>query len=335
LSGAGVNTSTYCRRRGHNSLRDGIVFEMDEHLRALLHALLEADPDTTLDDNSRQAVMYAMLGLHPSEHTAALCRFAQSIESEFKRSHLLHKLASHSAQHIQFDLAEQIARCIPEPYWRFSALNAVAAELLRRDREAASINVRNTRLHEWAIRLLEEIERGLPSIPEDDGDRATVLWRAGLSLIDAGKLEWAEDLASTESYCPENTEVLLNCAKVRASRDQSHRAVELAKTVGRLAATGTGQEINRTYDLADVAQLMFNCGAKDEARKYLEEAARFAFASQEAHDIDGCKSMVAIAIKCAKQGHVELAQKTANKITQPARRQYALQEIAKLTECRP
>jgi hypothetical protein len=64
--------------------------------------------------------------------------------------------------------------------------------------------------------------------------------------------------------------------------------------------------------------------AKDEARKYLEEAARFAFASQEA-----------IAIKCAKQGHVELAQKTANKITQPARRQYALQEIAKLTECRP
>lgn len=34
--------------------------------------------------------------------------------------------------------------------------------------------------------------------PEDDVDRATVLWRAGLSLIDAGKLEWAEDLATTE-----------------------------------------------------------------------------------------------------------------------------------------
>lgn len=248
---------------------------MDEHLQELLRAVLEADPDTTLDDNGRQAVMYAMLGLHPSEHVAALWRFAQSIESEFKRSVLLHNLARHSAQHLHLDLAEKIARSIPKPYWHFSALNEVAKELLRRDREFASINVRNTSTyHEWALRLLSEIEKELPSIPEDDGDRAAVLWSAGLSLIDAGKLEWAENLVPTETYCPENTEVLLRSAKARASRNEALRAIQLATAVGNLACTGTGQDTNRACDLEDVAKLLFGCGAKDEARKYLEEAAR-------------------------------------------------------------
>lgn len=65
-------------------------------------------------------------------------------------------------------------------------------------------------------------------------------------------------------------------------------------------------------------KLLFGCGAKDEARKYLEEAARFAFASQEAHDIDGCKCLAAIAIEFAKQGHTELAQKTASMVTASA-----------------
>jgi hypothetical protein len=306
---------------------------MDEHLLELLRAVLEADPDTTLDDDGRRAVMYSMLGLHTSEHVVALWKFAQSIESDFKRSALLYNLADRSAQHFRFELAEKIARSIPEAYWRFNALNKVASELLRRDREFASISVRNaSEFKDWALRLLSEIERALPSIPEDDGDRATVLWRAGLSLIDAGKLEWAENLASTETYCPENSEVLLRCANAYLSCNEVHLAVRLASSVGKLAITGSGQDKNRAYDLMDVSRIMFACAAKDEARKYLEEAGGFAFASQEEHDIDGCKCMGAVAIEFAKQGHNELALKTASKITQPARQRYALEEIAKLTE---
>lgn len=156
---------------------------MDEHLQELLRAMLEADPDTTLDDNGRQAVRHAMLGLHPSDHVAALRRFAQSIESEFKRSVLLHNLARHFAPHLHLDLAEKIARSIRKPYWRFRALNEVAGELLRRDREFASNNVRK--------RLPSEIEKELPSIPQDDGDRAAVLWGAGGVFLCALVSDWS------------------------------------------------------------------------------------------------------------------------------------------------
>jgi hypothetical protein len=300
---------------------------MDEHFRDLLRALLEKDPDAALEDNDRQAVMYAMLALHPSEHIAAIWRFGQSIADEFKRSYLFNHLVRHSAQCLEFDLAEGIARSIPTPYWRFAALNKVAAELLRRDGEFGSIGARNSGFHERALRLLREIEQSLSLIPDDDDDRATLLWGIGLSLVNAGKLEWAEDLASTANYCPENTEVLLRCAKTRASRDQTHHAVRLARTVGRLASTGTGQLTNRAFDLEDAAELIFDSGGKEEARRLLEEAARFALASQ-AQDIDGCKCVGAIAIAFAKQGHIDLAQETANMITQPARRDYALQKVA-------
>jgi hypothetical protein len=52
---------------------------------------------------------------------------------------LLHKLAINSAQRLEFDFAEQTARTIPILYWRFSALNQIAAELFRRDHEVSNI----------------------------------------------------------------------------------------------------------------------------------------------------------------------------------------------------
>jgi len=311
---------------------------MDEHLRELLRAMLEADPDTNLDDDARQAMMYAMLALHSGEKISAIWKFAQSIENEFKRSHLLYNLVDRSAQHLQFDLAEKIARSIPEPYWRFDALNKIASELLRRDRESAPARafgsnklVPAAQYEDQALLLLSEIEKALPSIPEDDGDRASVLWSAGLSLVSAGKLEWAENLASTETYCPENTEVLLRCADAWISRGEIHRALQLASTVGKLASTGTGQDINRAYDLIHAAKILFNDGLIEEARNCLEQAAGFALPVQ-GNDIDGSKCTGAIAVEFARQGNTELAHRTAKMITQPARQEYALQQIAKLTE---
>jgi hypothetical protein len=308
---------------------------MDKQLRELLRTVLEADPDATLDDDGRRAVMYAMLGLHTREHIVALWEFAQSIEDAFKRSYLLHNLADRAAQYLNFDLSEKIARSITEPYWRLSAMNRVASELLRRDRESANINVGNkSGFRDLALRLLSEVEKELPGVPEDDGDRATVLWGAGLSLVDAGKLEWAENLAATDTYCSENTEVLLRSAKARAARDESVQAAQLALTVGKLASTGSGQETNRAYDLRDVAALLYGWGAKDDACKYLKEAARFAFASQQGHDIEGCKTLAAIAIEFAKEGQFELARDTANLVTQPARQKYALDEIENLAKAK-
>ncbi len=270
--------------------------------------------------------MYALLALHPAENFEAICEFAQSIDSDFKRSHLLYKLVALCAERtIEFDRAERIARSIPIPYWRFDALNKIASELLRRDREFQRITGRNREYHERALRLLSEIEQGLPLVAEDD--RASVLWSAGLSLVGAGKLEWAEDLVSTSNYCPENTEVLLRIAAAHISRGQINRALQLAQKVGELATTGAGNLTNRAFDLEEVAELFYAHDEKDRSRQWLEQAAKFAHASQEANDIDGCKCLGAIAIAFAKQGLLDEAKRTANLISQPARREYALQKI--------
>jgi hypothetical protein len=58
---------------------------MDQYLRELLLAILESDPEKSLDDAQREALMYAMLALHPPEHLPAIAKFADSIISEFKR----------------------------------------------------------------------------------------------------------------------------------------------------------------------------------------------------------------------------------------------------------
>lgn len=117
--------------------QDGIFLSpLDQHLRNLLCSVLEADPEAPINDDGRRAVLYAMLGLHPTENFPAIFEFANSISDDFKRSYLLHNLAIHSAQRIiLFYFAEQLARTIPVPYWKLSGLNHVAAEILRRGRE--------------------------------------------------------------------------------------------------------------------------------------------------------------------------------------------------------
>ncbi len=274
-----------------------------------------------------------MLAMHPQEQIAALWRFTSSIKNEFKRSHLLHKLVEQTAKRaIEHDLAERIAKSIPDAYWRFSALNEVAAALLERARQFdAPAPKTGSELRERGLRLLQEVEKGLVSIPEDDGDRATVLWSAGLSLVGEGKLEWAESLATTTKYCPENTEVFLRSAKARLALGQTTRAIELARTVADLARAGSGDLTNRAFDLEDVSDLLFECGAMKDAQDCLDAAAETAFASQEAHDIDGSKCLVAIAVAFAKRGHLDKARKAADRISQPARREHALKKIAEMS----
>ena len=306
---------------------------MDEDLKTLLTSLLGADPDVPVDDAGREGVIYAMLGIHSKEQLVALWRFTSSIKNEFKRSHMLHKLVEQTAKRaIEHDLAERIARSIPDAYWRFSALNNVAAALLERARQFdAPAPKTGSELRERGLRLLQDVEKGLVSIPEDDGDRATVLWSAGLSLVGAGKLEWAESLATTTKYCPENTEVFLRSAKARLALGQTTRAIELARAVADLARAGSGNLTNRAFDLEDASEILFDCSAIEDAQECLDAAAEIAFASQEAHDIDGAKCLVAIAVALGKQGHLDKARETANKITQPARREHALKKIAELT----
>jgi len=305
---------------------------MDEDLKTLLASLLAADPDAPLDDAGRERVIYAMLALQPREHIVALWTFASSIKNEFKRSHLLHKLVELTAKRaIEHDLAEQIAKSIPDAYWRFSALNKVAAELLKRASQYEEFSPEaSSELRERGLSLLQEVEEGLVSIPEDDGDRATVLWSAGLSLVGAGKLEWAETLASTTKYCAENTEVLLRSAKARITLGQIVRAAEIVRIVIELASAGNDEPIKRAFDLKSASELLFDCGAFEDARKCLEQASELAITSQEA-DIDGCKCMVAIAVAFARQGHSEQARSAANKIPQLARREYALKKISELS----
>lgn len=173
--------------------------------------------------------------------------------------------------------------------------------------------------------------RAFPPFPRKTASGETYFGEAGLSLIDSGKLEWAESLATCTDYCTENTDVLLRSAKARASRGQTHQAIRLARTVAELASKGSGEETNRAFDLANLGELIFEFGDKDEARKYLEEAVKFAVASQEAHDIDGSKCLGAVAIAFAKHGYLELAREAAKKITQPARREYAVRKIEELS----
>ena len=75
---------------------------------------MKKNPEDTLDDEGRQAVVYAMLGMQGRENLTAVWKFANSIENDFKRSHLLNKLAAHaSAGILNLDLTENIARSMP------------------------------------------------------------------------------------------------------------------------------------------------------------------------------------------------------------------------------
>lgn len=304
---------------------------MDQDLAELLRTILRADPEQTLDDDKRQAIVYAMLGLHEPEFVDVLWKFTQSVQNDAKRSHLLRGLVRRSAESpTQLERAERIARSIPDTFSRFSALNDIVSQLLRLHREFSRVSpVAAAGYYEKALTLLKEVQEGLPSIPEDDGERVSVLWRAGLSLVDAGKLDWAEALVVTDTYHSEHVEVLLSCARARLAQGAIAEALRLAEKAGGLSVTGLNDHKEGAYDLRSVSQLMFEAGKETQARPFLRAAAEHALAGQEELDIDGSKCLAAVSIEFAKQGYLEQAIETANKVTQPARRNYALQEIAK------
>lgn len=302
---------------------------MDEELKTLLASLTGSAPEAALDDESRQTIVYAMLGLHSREHIVAIWKFAGSITDEFTRSHLLHKLVRLTAERaIDHDLAEQIARSIPHPYWKFDSLNKIADELLKRSREVKHLNAKTSEeIQDRGLRLLREVEAALPLVPEDD--YASIIWSVGLSLVRAGKLEWAESLASTAQYCPENTEILLRSGEARMALGQAAQAANLARTVAELAGKSSDNAVNRGFDLIAASELAFRCGERDAAISYLERATEIVEPMQ-GHDIDGCKCLVAVAIAFAKQGCSDRARNVAQRVTQPARRERALHEIAEL-----
>jgi tetratricopeptide (TPR) repeat protein len=301
---------------------------MDQPLEDLLRSILGTDPHGELDDKAREAVMRATLALSPEETFRAVWKFLASIRDDFTRSHWLQKLASQMAARLEFNLAEQIARSIPLAfaYWRFHALATTASELLRLQRR---VPVTNYDWRDRAFRLIREIEKYIPEL--SDEDRPNIIWQLGLDLVKAGELNWAEQIAASDEYCPENTWVLLEAAKAHAALGQPDRAREIARRVAQLACCGNDFLSHRAFDLEDVGELIGGLGDLNEAVRHLQDATRLALEAQHTHDIDGSKCLLGVAITLAKLGQVGMAREAAEKITQPRRREDALRKIDELS----
>jgi tetratricopeptide (TPR) repeat protein len=297
---------------------------MDRHLEEFLRSVIGSDPNDDLDDKKREAVINAALGMLSAEKLRAVWDFAASISDEAIRSHVLHKLVPRLSLGFNFKLAKQVADSIPLPYWRFSAVTSIASDLLTRDRGTSGTN---SGFREEAIQLIREVDQNLHLVPEQDGDRASIVWSAGLTLVDAGELDWAEKLAECSTYCSENTGVLLRVAKARSSRGDRDRARQIIRKVADLASSGEEYLTNRAIDLKDAGELAAELGEKAQARRHLDDAIALALKSQEVHDIDGAKIVGIVALSLAKLGEIDAGIEAASKITQPARREQALQRI--------
>jgi len=301
---------------------------MDPHLEELLRSIIGADPSVVLDDEKRKAITYAMLGMQSAANLEAVFGFVSSIQDEAKRSILLHALVPRFASVLQHKRAKEIADSIPVPYWRWTSVINIASDLLERDRATGGPN---TGFRREAIELIREAEQSLPLVAEEDGDRATIVWRAGLALVKAGELDWAEALAESSTYCAEHTEVLLRIAKDRASRGEAERARKILHRVANLARSGENDLTNRAFDLQEAGELAAELGEEASGRQYLDAALAIALKSQ-GQDIDGAKCVGAIALSLAKQGSIEVAREAAGKITQRIRRERTLQSILEMSQ---
>jgi tetratricopeptide (TPR) repeat protein len=297
---------------------------VDSHLEKLLSSIIGSDPNEELDDKKREAIMSAVLGMLSAERWEAVWQFAGSISDEFKRSHLLHKLVPRLTTGFQFTLAKQVADSIPLPYWRLSAVTTIASDLLKRDRASSGVN---PSFRQEALQLIRGVEENIHLVADEDGDRASIVWEAGLTLVEAGELDWAERIAECRRYCPENAEVLLRVAKAYASRGKNNEARRILSRIADLVSSAEGSLTNRAFDLLHVSELVAELGDKLQARQYLDVALQLALDSDAAHDIDGHKCVAAIAIILAKEGDVDAARDAANRITLPSRREDALQRI--------
>jgi tetratricopeptide (TPR) repeat protein len=300
---------------------------MDRDLEELLSAIIGSDPHSELDDKKRESLVFTMLGMVSTEKLEALCRFCDSISSIDIRSSLLNKVAT-KVPAIDSRRARKIADSIPLPYWRLSAMIDIASQLLQFDRRAGK--TRST-FSEDAFNIIREVEISIPHIPEEDGDRATIVWQAGHVLVENGELDWAEKLAACDDYCPDRIDVLLRIARLRASETENTRALQIARHVADLACRSTDerQAISRAYDLGSVAEILYGLGERAAARQYLDTALQLAVPNQH-NDTDGVKCVAGLAISLAQQGDFDAAHKVANEITIAGRRDYALEKINEL-----
>jgi len=300
---------------------------MDRHLEQLLRSIIGSDPNGDLDDKQREAIMYTALGMLSDEKCHAVWIFAGSISDEIMRSHLLHKLVP-KIHVLSSGLVKRVADSIPEPYWRYSAFINIASRLLEFDRAAA--NRTDPRFRQEAFELIREAEQNIPLVAEDD--RSSIVWEAGLTLVKAGELDWAEKIAECNAYCPENAEVLLRVAKARAAKGENDHALQIARKVAELTIAGREQDLtNRAFDLLDVSEFVAELGEAAEAQRHLDSALRLAIISDSAGDIDAHKCIRAIALTIARQGDLPAARDVASKIRLPALRDYALQSISGAT----
>lgn len=298
---------------------------MDRPLEDLLRALIDSDPHADLEDKQRETIVYALLGMTSEEKFEAIWRFANSISDEFMRSHLLHKLVQRLPIPPFFRIAKRVADSIPIPYWRYSAVIHVASGLLK---WSQACRTTNTELHNEALEFIREAEVNIPVVNKDD--RSSIIWEAGLTLVEAGELDWAEKLAECQSYCPENTEVLLRVAKARAARGEKEHALQIARKVAELANTGNKQDLtNRPFDALEVAEFMAELGEVTESRQQLDSALQLAIESDTAGDIDGHKCIRAVALNLVKRGEILAARQAASQIRHSVRRTNVLEEISK------
>jgi hypothetical protein len=301
---------------------------VDRPLEDVLRALIGSDPHADLDDKQREAFMYALLGMISREKREAVWQFTDSITDEFMRSNLLHKLVQKTPIPSDFRLAKRLADSIPIAYWRYSSVIHIASELLK---FAQACRTLNAELLGLGLDFIREAEANIPLVAEDD--RSSIVWEAGLTLVRAGELDWAEKLANCSSYCPENTEVLLRVARERAAKGEKDHAIQLARKVAELAISGSdengGRDLtNRAFDVFDVSEFVAERGEASESRQHLDAALRLAIQSDADGDIDAYKCMRAVALRLAREGDTPAAREAVNQIRLPSLRTRVLEEVS-------
>lgn len=302
---------------------------MDPDLEALLHSILEAEPQGRLDDGNREALMYALVSPEyvPAAKNEAMRKFANSITNEVKRSSLINSLSARIAKAYQFALSEQIANSISLLFWKYDAFIRIAIEMLK-TRQFATSSQYGKEFQEGAFRLLRQVEENISLVPEDD--RPSIIFRAGLALVEAGELDWAQKLCASTQYCAENTEVLMRVAQARVGQGDTTQALDIARMVAQLASNGNEELTKRSYDLEAVGEFVTKFGDKTEALRYLEEAVRRATDGQGS-DIDGAKCLAGLAVTLAKYGHIDRGREVASSVTQHGRRKWALDKIEEIS----
>jgi hypothetical protein len=295
---------------------------VDRPLEDLLRAIIGSDAHADLDDKQRENVMYAFLGVLSKQQSEAIWKFTDSISDEFVRSHLLHKFVQ-KIPWAYSKLAKRVADSIPIAYWRYSAVIHLASEMLK----WAGAGPTNFRLRNEALEFIREAETNIPFVDEDD--QSTIVWEAGLLLVKAGELDWAEKLAECNTYCPENTEVLLRVAKARAEKGEKDHALQVAHRVADMAAADGEEELTpRAFDVLEVAEFIAELGEAADSRHHLDTALRLAIDGDARGDSDAYKCIRAVALHFAKMGDIAAAREAASYIKFPERRNDTLQKIS-------